>query len=160
MVRWSHALMVRWSHAHMVRWSHVHMVGWSHVHMVKQAHAHMVRLSHAHMIRWSRVHMVRRSHVHMVRTWSDDHMCTWSDDHISDSAIKSRDLTLLRKISLVCNQYVSYRGQQHTIRREKTWSYFLKQLGSDILPMSDQWPCKESKFDTIMTPRRSSWRNK
>ena len=35
-----------------------------------------------------------------------------------------------------------------------------KMFGSKIMLMAKQWPCKESKFDSIMAPRRSSWRNK
>ena len=33
-------------------------------------------------------------------------------------------------------------------------------LGSEILLMAKQWPCKESKLDDGMSSRRSSWRNK
>ena len=33
-------------------------------------------------------------------------------------------------------------------------------FGSKIMLMAKQWPCKESKFDSIMAPWRSSWRNK
>jgi hypothetical protein len=35
---------------------------------------------------------------------------------------------------------------------------FFRNLGSKILLMVTQWPCKESKFDSIMAPRSRSWR--
>ena len=53
-----------------------------------------------------------------------------------DFTVRSHDLELLRKILLVCNQYVSYRGQQHTIRH-KNMKLFPKNIWG---PKFCLWP--------------------
>ena len=61
--------------------------------------------------------------------------------------------------ALVCNQHVSYRGKRHTIWREKAWSFIQNIFGSEILPMVDQWPFKDNKFNNRIAPPRSLLRN-